>query len=128
MRYADKGYKVPEINDTDFWNSIVFDIQRLNDHTHDDVDSQRLTPGAAEPYKVTIGTADWVGASAPYYYDFTFPLTWNVTWADNDPCPVTVTARNTSEDIVYLTQARGASGLGVRLYTYVKLDIVLGVT
>jgi hypothetical protein len=127
MKYTDKGYKIPEIDDRDFWDSYNFDIQRLNDHTHDGIDSQRLTPGAAEPYKVSILTADWVGGSAPYYYDFTFPLAWDVTWADNDPCPVNITARNTSEEIVYLEQGRTAS-TGVRLYTYVKMDIILGVT
>lgn len=127
MRYTDKGYRIPEINDKDFWDSIVFDIQRLNDHTHDDTDSQRLTPGASAPYAESILVADWVGASAPYYYDFIFPLAWDVTWADGDPCPVTVTARNSSENIVHLEQGREPSGLGVRLYTYVKLDLVLGV-
>lgn len=128
MRYTDKGYKIPELNDTDFWQSIVYDIQRLNDHTHDDDDSQRLTPGASEPYKQAVLVANWVGASAPYYYDFIFPLSWNITWADGDPCPVTVTARNSDEDIVHLSQGREPSGLGVRIYTYVKLDLILGVS
>jgi len=128
MRITNKGYRIPELDDRDFWDSYNFDIERLDGHNHDGVNSEQLTPGAFDPYKETIEVADWVGAGAPFHYDFIFPAPWDMLWADDEPCPVFITARDSEENIVYLEQGRAPSGLGVRLYSSVKLDLIVGVS
>lgn len=121
-----KGYKQPEIDDKDFWDQINFDIQRLNDHTHDGINSQKVVPGAIDPYAELVEIADWVGGSAPYYYDVLFPLPLDMVWADGDPCPVQVVVRDSSENQVFLDSTRAPGGLGVRVFTFVKDDYLVG--
>lgn len=120
------GYKVPDTDDEDFWASIVFDIERLDDHNHDGLNSSKLNPGATTPYEVTTAVIDWIGGSAPYYIDIDFPAPWNMSWASGDPCPVQVVVRDGSGTQVFLDTTRQASGDGVRIYSSVKAIYTVG--
>lgn len=126
MRYTPNGFKIPETGDTDFWDQHEFNVERLDAHTHDGVNSDPLPPGATDPYKVEIAVLDWVGASAPYYFDIEFPISWDKTWADGEPCPVKVIVRDTDENQVFLDNTRLTSGDGVRVYSSIKAIYVVG--
>ncbi|HYX39929.1 MAG TPA: hypothetical protein VE954_43085 [Oligoflexus sp.] len=125
MRYTPNGFKIPTDEDQDFWDQNEFNVERLDAHTHDGVDSEPLAPGATEPYKVDIAVLDWVGASAPYYYDVVFPIGWDKTWANGEPCPVQIVVRDTNETQVFLDTARVAA-TGIRVYSSVKAVYVVG--
>lgn len=45
MLVLSKGYKLPQAGDfgTDWFPALEFDIQRLNDHTHDGLNSQQIS-------------------------------------------------------------------------------------
>ena len=63
------GYKIPQNTDR---GPVVFpaledNIQRLNDHDHDGVNSKPLTPVAVAATAVTIIAANWVFVSTGIY-------------------------------------------------------------
>lgn len=63
------GYKKPQNGDdsSQWFSDIAEDIQLVNDHTHNGVNSSQLSTGAIEKEAVvTKSVSDWVGASAPY--------------------------------------------------------------
>ncbi len=56
------GFKKPENGDL---GSIVFpaledNIQQLNDHSHDGVDSTKIVSGSLDPTQVSIAAGSWV--------------------------------------------------------------------
>jgi hypothetical protein len=127
MRFTDYGYKVPETDDQDFWAQFEYDIERLDGHNHDGVNSSKIVPGATEPYEVTTAVIDWVGGSAPYYIDIDFPAPWNMTWASGDPCPVQVVVRDAAGTQVFLETTRKAVGDdGLRIKSSVKAIYTVG--
>ncbi len=64
MLTLSNGYKLPQVDDTGdtFFENLSFNIQRLNDHTHDGTDSERLTPT-----KQTLSAASWVFVDVDSY-------------------------------------------------------------
>lgn len=56
MQTLSFGYKMPENSDTGdvFWDALAFDINRLNNHNHDGLNSSRLSSGAGN-----IDAASW---------------------------------------------------------------------
>lgn len=62
-----KGYKLPQTGDRNFWSDLSFDIQRLNDHKHDGVDSVSLTPYNIAKGTNTISSANWVAVGGGTY-------------------------------------------------------------
>lgn len=129
MEIIDYGYKVPELEDTDFWDSLVFDIRRLSTHNHDGVNSSFIAPGAVDVYEFEFETADWVSNSPDpgYHLDFTFPITWNFTWTDQAPCPVQLVVReDATNEPVFLTSQRQAANI-IRFQTSAPFDGNIGV-
>ena len=63
------GYKKPQDGDTGatFWDDLAFDIQRLNDHTHDGSDSAQLDSTSIAATTATISSASWVLTSGGTY-------------------------------------------------------------
>lgn len=90
MQIISYGYKIPELQDKDFWQSYNFDITRLASHSHDGVDSPLLVPGHMQPTLVLVELADWTGPVDEVYSSANIPLPTNVTWPDQTPCPVIV--------------------------------------
>lgn len=74
-----KGYKKPQSGDPgSVWQAgMETNIQQLNDHTHDGVDSQRLSSAAITAETVSIlaaASGGWVSAgNGNYYKDITMP-------------------------------------------------------
>jgi hypothetical protein len=125
MLLTSKGYKRPEASDTTFWDSIDFDIVRLNDHNHDGSNSTALRAGATAVNSTTVVVADW-GGSGPFTKTILFPGGWGMTWSSGSYCPVQCVVRNSSGQIVHCEQTREGSGLGIVLTSYVKLDCNVG--
>lgn len=63
------GYKLPETGDKGsiWFPALEDDIQQLNDHDHDGVNSVKLTAQAITGVGQTIVAADWVATSGGTY-------------------------------------------------------------
>lgn len=63
------GYKKPETGDKGslFWPALEDDIQQLNDHTHNGINSATLTAAAIIGVTDTILAASWVATSGGTY-------------------------------------------------------------
>ncbi len=63
------GYKKPE--DTDwgsiFWDALAYDIQRLNDHSHDGSNSASISAGSFLVSTQAISAANWIATSGGQY-------------------------------------------------------------
>lgn len=125
MEYTTKGYRLPEPDDSTFWDSYNFDIQRLNDHDHDGSNSTLLRPGAVNVNSTDVVVIDWSG-SGPFTKTVLFPGAWSMTWGSGDVCPVIAIVRDANGRIVNLDQTREASGLGIVFTTYAKFICTIG--
>lgn len=63
------GYKKPQTGDRGalLFGYIEFDIQRLNDHDHDGVDSARLTATSCVAVTIAVPAAAWVDQGGGMY-------------------------------------------------------------
>lgn len=63
------GYKKPQTGDKGsiFFPALEFDIQRLNDHIHDGVDSSKLTSLSVAPTSDVILAVNWVSLGGGNY-------------------------------------------------------------
>lgn len=63
------GYKLPQSPDRGFtfFPALEFNIQRLNDHTHDGVDSEKIDASAIDSITQTILAAGWVSLGSGNY-------------------------------------------------------------
>lgn len=65
MEVTDYGYRLPEAGDlakgtSGWYESIEFDIERLDSHDHDGVNSKQIDVSAFVPFTNTILAAAWV--------------------------------------------------------------------
>lgn len=69
------GYQLPEDGDLgDIWfDALEANIQRLNDHKHNGLDSAKLSTSSIEALSSTIDSADFTLVSGEYQYDLTLP-------------------------------------------------------
>lgn len=65
MQTLSYGYKKPETGDRGsiFWPALEFDIQRLNDHSHDGTNSQKLLASSVQGIDDTILATNWVAVA-----------------------------------------------------------------
>lgn len=89
MIVLSNGYQLPEDGDLgDVWfDALEANIQRLNDHTHNGVDSEKLSTSSIEAVSDTIDSGDFVAVSDHYEFLFTLPAliqvdTSNITFRD----------------------------------------------
>jgi hypothetical protein len=73
------GYRVPEAGDRakgslGWYESIEFDIERLNDHSHNGIDSAQLNVNSFSPFTATLAAADWVVSGSGYSQDASTPV------------------------------------------------------
>jgi hypothetical protein len=63
------GYKKPQDGDkgSTFWDDLEFDIQRLNDHSHNGTDSALLASGNVTATTQAILAAGWVSQGGGLY-------------------------------------------------------------
>ena len=63
------GYKLPQTNDKGpiVFPAMEFNIQRLNDHDHDGVDSVKIPSSSVLQVKQTVLAAGWVATSGGTY-------------------------------------------------------------
>lgn len=63
------GFKKPETGDKGslFFPALEFDIQQLNDHTHNGTDSSKLTSQAITAVSDTIPSGGWIATSGGTY-------------------------------------------------------------
>ncbi len=63
------GYKKPQTNDRGsvFWSALEFDIQRLNDHTHNGTNSAKLTAASSMAVTIALASADWASIGGGLY-------------------------------------------------------------
>ena len=64
------GYKKPETGDkgTPLFDALELDIQKLNDHSHDGVNSTPLTAQSIQGIQDTILSANWVAFGPTGHY------------------------------------------------------------
>lgn len=62
------GYKIPELEDKDFWDSYNFNISRYDGHTHDGIDSAPIFPQATLDPDVATGTGHPAGLDGEMRY------------------------------------------------------------
>jgi hypothetical protein len=99
MQTLSKGYKLPETGDkgTLFFPALEFNIQRLNDHTHDGTDSAQLSASAISAITDTISFAGWsLVSGGTYKQTVTMPV--GLDFDDYVP-----TFRNLLGHILYLS-------------------------
>lgn len=58
MKITVNGYKIPEDNNQNFWSYLEFNINRLDGHSHDGVDSEFLDSSAIRQTSQLINS-DW---------------------------------------------------------------------
>jgi hypothetical protein len=78
MQTLTYGYRKPETGDRakgagGWMESIAYDIERLNDHDHDGINSPLLPIDSFSPYTNSILAAGWVADGSGYYQDITVP-------------------------------------------------------
>ncbi len=111
------GYKIPELEDKDFWDSYNFNIARYDAHDHTGVDSALVPPQATLDAAVGTGIGHPAGFDGEMRYKvvsnevqlFIYSpdeSDWKKTSIFDDISPMT-----TGGDIIY----GGASGAGTRL-------------
>lgn len=63
------GFKKPQTGDKGsvFWPALEQDIQLLNDHTHNGVNSAKITAASISPVKLSLSSADWVSQGGGVY-------------------------------------------------------------
>lgn len=124
MQIIDYGYKLPDIQDKDFWDSYNFDITRLSTHNHDGENSALLDAGHLNPTKLLIETGDWVGPTSEVY-EFTIPLPSNVTWPDGGVSPVLV--KSFENNIATLTNFQRVDDNNFKVTSRTNDDLVIGI-
>lgn len=90
MLILSNGYKLPETGDFgSIWFPAIEDnIQRLNDHSHDGIDSNKLSASSITSVVTTVASGDFILQSPGLYRALiTFPATMlvdssNVTFRD----------------------------------------------
>ena len=62
MQTLSYGYKKPQVGDKGLplFNALAEDIQRVNDHSHDGVNSPPLTAQSIQGIQATVLAANWV--------------------------------------------------------------------
>ena len=62
MQTLSYGYKKPQTGDkgVPLFNALAEDVQRVNDHTHDGVNSSPLTAQSLQGVQDTILSANWI--------------------------------------------------------------------
>jgi hypothetical protein len=106
------GYKLPQDGDSgaSWFDDLEFDVQRLNDHTHDGVDSTLLSPAVITGQILNFATADW-GSATLGLYSQTKTIPGSLTY-DN----TIKEARLANGDVAYLDLIR-ASGTTITVKT-----------
>lgn len=99
------GYKKPEDGDTgaSWFDDLEFDIQRLNDHSHDGVNSNLLTGSSITAQTLNFATADW-GSPTDGLYSQTKTIPGSLTY-DN----TVKEARLANGDVAYLDIIRASN-------------------
>lgn len=93
------GFKKPEDGDKGviFWDVLADDIQQLNDHTHNGVNSSKLASSSVESVTQAVSSASWVSAGGgTYYQNVTMPA--GMEYDDHG-----IQVRLTAGDIIYPT-------------------------
>lgn len=64
------GYKKPETGDKGsiFFPALEYNIQQLNDHTHNGINSSKLNTSSSVVMTSTILAANWIDSGAGYWY------------------------------------------------------------
>lgn len=76
MIVLSNGYKLPETGDfgSVWFPALEDNITRLNGHTHDGSNSEKLPSTSIQNSTITIATGDWVDQGNGYHrYTFTLP-------------------------------------------------------
>jgi hypothetical protein len=60
MLVLSNGYFKPEKGDRNFWTNLEENFQQLNDHNHDGVNSEKISPAAITGVSQNIANADWI--------------------------------------------------------------------
>jgi len=123
MQIISFGYKIPNIQDKDFWQSYNFDITRLATHNHDGINSELLVPGHLNPTVLLIETLDWVGPTDEEY-TFDIPLPVNVTFPDGGVSPVIVRCFEGNEQT--LTSFRRVDDTNIQIFSRSNENLVVG--
>lgn len=129
MRVISFGYKIPAIQDKDFWETYNFDITRLSTHDHDGQNSAPLRAGVINPSFADIESADWIARTPPatgFYVDIAFDISWDMEWVDGEPCPVQVVCRTSDNLQAFPEYNRLADGSGIQVYVPFQLDLQVG--
>lgn len=125
MQILSKGFKLPETGDFgDVWFPAMEDnIQQMNDHTHNGVDSEKISSVDLEVHSTTVVSASFADQGDGYYR-----ATVSVP-GGLDPSNFVITVKDpTTKDIVHLKQVR-LSSTQFYLYTnYVQdFEVCYGV-
>jgi hypothetical protein len=67
MKILSNGFKLPEDMDTNFFDYIRYNIQRLNDHSHDGDNSNNISPSAIVATTQRINSG-WIATGGGIYY------------------------------------------------------------
>lgn len=80
-----KGYKLPQSGDkgSSFFPDLEFDIQRLNDHSHNGTDSAVLVGANVTATTVSLPSGSWVVSGNKFRQLVTMPVTPTAMQFDN---------------------------------------------
>jgi hypothetical protein len=94
-----KGYRQPENGDRSWYGDLNFNIERLNDHQHDGVDSAQIQLRHIVKQSQVIADTDWGPdlGGATYSYSVTMPS--GLAFTDAQLRFVEVTGTNTGVEI-----------------------------
>lgn len=101
------GYQVPVSGDpskgtTGWMPGYEFNVNRLNGHTHNGIDSALLTITNFTPYNVVAAAAGWVATGSSY--------------AQTVTVPAGVTEINNYNAEFYISATSGSAPVGARVY------------
>jgi hypothetical protein len=107
------GYKKPENGDKGdvFFPDLEFDIQRLNDHTHNGVNSANIPTTSISSVKQPLPSANWLLESAgKWYQELTLPNDANYS-------DVFIMVKNSAGDQMFLDIKAGTSSKKYKVYS-----------
>jgi hypothetical protein len=107
-----KGYILPQTGDKGdvFFPALEFDIQRLNDHNHNGVNSEKIPTTNIDPVKQSLPSAGWLLESPGKWYQ-------ELDLVNVDYANVVIIVKNSLGEQLFLDVKPGTSSKKYKVYT-----------
>lgn len=122
MKILTNGYKLPEDEDKSFFDYIRYNIQRLNNHTHDGENSENISPSSIVATTQRINSGWLASGGGLYYQEVTIPEPYEF-----DDVKIFVVDYNTRQPLYPTIEKTDISKFNIIVpYNNADLEIIYG--